>query len=284
MILTGISDEAGQSIDSQIRAQKQLGWDSMELRLVDGKNAAGDLPNDEFEAVAEKILTAGMNVTCFASAIGNWSRNIKDDFSKDVKELETALGRMKRFGTKFIRTMSWVGEGAEEDYWRDETIKRYKELTAIAEDADIYLAHENCTGWAGLSPENTRQLIEEVASDNLIVLFDTGNNVAHGYDPWQYYMGLKELIRYVHIKDCLKNPAGGESSDYTYPGEGDGLVRETLTDLIGAGYEGVISIEPHVATVIHKQGGKADPEQTYQAYVKYGQMLKDMVAEIVTGK
>jgi len=38
MKFSGISDEAGQSIEMQIKAHKELGWEYMELRNVDGEN------------------------------------------------------------------------------------------------------------------------------------------------------------------------------------------------------------------------------------------------------
>ena len=55
MILTGIADEAGKDIKTQIKAHKELGWDTIELRLVDGKNVACALPEDEFKAVADYV-------------------------------------------------------------------------------------------------------------------------------------------------------------------------------------------------------------------------------------
>jgi len=216
-------------------------------------------------------------VTAFASAIANWSRPITGDFQKDVDELRTAIPRMQRLGTRFIRTMSWVEEGVDEDTCRDEVLRRYRELARIAEDGDVVLAHENCTGWAGHSAENMRRLIEETGSDHLVVLFDIGNTVSHGFDPWEYYTGVKDLIRYVHIKDCRRNPEGGHSDAYAYAGEGDAMVQEFLDDLIGGGYDGVISIEPHVASVVHDGGAKVDPEQQFQAYVKYGRIVDGLV-------
>ena len=277
MIISGIADEAGKNIEAQIRAHQELGWNAIELRFIDGVNVAADLPDDAFEMLAEKVLESGLKVTGFASAIGNWSRNIRDDFSKDVEELKTVITRMDRFGTKYIRTMSWVGDGATDSEWRDESIRRYKELAKIAEDGGVILAHENCTGWAGLSAENQRQLIEEVDSENLCVLFDIGNTVAYGYDPIEYYQGVKDLLRYVHIKDCLVNPQGGKSDLFTFPGEGDAKVKEILTDLKASGYEGVVSIEPHVAAIAHDSSVKPSEEEMFNSYLKYGRMTTELV-------
>lgn len=280
MIISGIADEAGKGIESQIRAHKQLGWEAIELRLVDGKNAASALSDDDFRIVADKVEASGLQVSAFASAIGNWSRNIRDDFAMDVDELKTAISRMQRFGTKFIRTMSWVGDSVSQDEWRDEVIRRYRELAKIAEDGGVFLAHENCTGWAGQSADNMRHLIEKVDSEHVVVLFDTGNTIACGYDPLEYYQGVKDMLRYVHIKDCLANPQGGKSGEFTYPGEGDAMVKEILTDLKAMGYDGVVSIEPHVSTIVHDSAVTPSPEDMFNSYLKYGQMLTKMVEKI----
>lgn len=279
-MISGIADEAGKDIETQIRAHKVLGWTAIELRMIDGKNAAADLPEEAFKAAADKIEEFGLQVTGFASAIGNWSRNICGDFAQDVNELKTAIPRMQRFGTKFIRTMSWVGDGVPEKEWRDEVIRRYRELARIAEDGGVFLAHENCTGWAGECAANQCQLLDAVNSENLTVLFDIGNTVAYGYDPWAYYQGVKDLIRYIHIKDCRVNPKGGKSADFTYPGEGDARVRDILTDFIASGYDGVISIEPHVAAIAHDSSITPTPDKMFESYVKYGQMLTELINQV----
>lgn len=283
-ILTGIADEAAHDIEGQIAVHQELGWGEIELRMVNGENAAAALPDDAFARTADSLEAANMKVTSFASAIANWSRPINGDFALDLEELKTAIPRMQRLGTKFIRTMSWVGDGVDEEAWRDETIRRYRELARMAEDGGVLLAHENCTGWAGLGPEHTRTLVEEVNSPNLVVLFDIGNTVSYGLDTWNYYVGVKDLIRYVHVKDARRNPDGGKSADFTFPGEGDALVPEVLTDLLGSGYDGVIAIEPHLASLVHVQDQDTDPEAMRTSYLKYGRKLEQLVAEIRPGK
>jgi sugar phosphate isomerase/epimerase len=272
LTLTGIADEAGKSIEKQIQAHQELGWTSIELRLIDDLNATWSLPEDQFQQAAEKIENAGLTVTGFGSAIGNWSRSITDDFSIDLNELKIAIPRMQRFNTKFIRTMSWLGEGVEEADWKNESIRRYKELAQIAEDSGIYLAHENCTGWGGLNPQNMNTFIEEIDSKHVVTLYDIGNVISHGSNPWDFYQELnKEYIAYVHIKDARKNPEGGSSSHFTYPGEGDAMVKEILQDLPKAGYTGVVSIEPHIASIIHKADeNTANEDVMYHSYLEYG--------------
>jgi sugar phosphate isomerase/epimerase len=279
--VSGIADEAADDIAGQISAHLDLGWQRIELRQISGKQASTPLLSDEeFEEAVQSIEAAGLHVNAFASAIGNWSRPITDDFEKDLIDLRLLISRTKRTGAKFVRTMSWVRNGVSLEDWRDEAVRRYKVMAPIAADAGILLLHENCEGWGGLSPENTREFMERINHSGVGVLFDIGNTVSYGMDAWSYYQGVKDLIRYVHIKDCRRNPEGGKSADYTYPGEGDACVRRILSDLIKTGYSAGVSIEPHVASIVHLGGGEASPEFRRESYLKYGRALDSMIRAI----
>lgn len=277
MFFSGISDEAGQSIDKQIEAHRELGWGYMELRCVDGVNLT-QLPEDRFDEVYGKVTGAGLKVSCFASAIANWARPITCDPEIDIADLRQAIPRMHRFGTPFIRVMSYPNDPerpVDEKEWRNEAIRRIKVLAKMAEEGGVILAHENCSGWGGLSAENSNILLGEVDSPALKVVYDTGNPVTYGQDAWEYYTKVRDSIVYVHIKDAVK--IGGEDR-YTYCGEGDGRVRETVADLLATGYDGGFSIEPHLGAIVHT-GASSSPEQLYQTYTEYGRRLMAIVRE-----
>ena len=279
MFFSGISDEAGQGIDTQIRAHEELGWAHLELRMVDGANitAMGD---EDFEVVKEKLAAAGKKVSCFGSAIANWARPITCDAAIDLDDLARAIPRMKALDTPYIRVMSYPNDPdapVDETEWRREAIARLKVLAQRAEDGGVTLVHENCSGWGGLSAENSNILIGEVASPALKVVFDTGNPVTYAQDSWAYYEAVKSDIAYVHIKDAKR--VDGEDV-YTYCGEGDGCVREILKDLAENGYAGGVSIEPHLAAIIHT-GQKADnAQELYDSYTEYGRRLMKLVEEV----
>ena len=281
MVLTGIADEGGKDIETQVKAHKALGWDHIELRLVDGKNVAGELDDAGFDDVCRVLDRENMRVAGFASAIGNWSRHINDDFAIDMSDLNVSCRRMQSMGTKTIRIMSWVGDGVEESRWRAEAIRRCKELTKVAADNDIYISHENCTGWGGLSVQSMLEMQGEIDDPHFVLLYDIGNVLSHhAGDPLEYFEVIRGKFAYVHVKDGKRQPG---DIQYTYCGEGDAKVAEILAKIIGEdGYDGVISIEPHVASVVHLDKGGGSPEAMFKSYGKYGQMLKDIVAKIRT--
>ena len=273
MFFSGIADEAGTSLEMQIKAHLALGWKHIELRNIGGISLT-DLCDEEFENVVDKVTEAGIGVSCFASQLCNWSRPITKHPDIDIDELSRAIPRMQRFGCPFIRTMSYPNAGWPEQKWRDEAIARLKVLASMAEEADVTLVHENCDGWGAIGPEQALYLLDHVGSDHLKMLWDTGNPAAHGQDPWPYYEAVREHIVYVHIKDGLMEDG---KMRYTFPGEGAGRVRDVISDLLGRGYEGGFSIEPHLAAIVHEGKAASQKDRAYELYVEYGRRLMKVV-------
>ncbi|MBN1348615.1 sugar phosphate isomerase/epimerase [candidate division KSB1 bacterium] len=278
MYFTGISDESGKSIETQIKAHQTLGWNHLELRVVDQWNLAS-MPEDKYQIVREKLADANMQVSCFASGIANWSKKIDGDFSADVNELNSAIPRMHELGIKFVRIMSYPNADWSEEDWSKEAIRRIKELSKIAENNDVILVHENCSGWASASPENSLKMIEQVNSPALKLVYDTGNGPGEGLDSWDFYNKVKEHIIYVHIKDAKQSKIG-ENTQFTYPGEGDGYVKEIVTDLLKNGYDGGFSIEPHLAAIIHLAQDADNATAAYNVYLEYGRRFKKLIEDI----
>ncbi len=296
--LTGIADEAGASLDVQIQAHKELGWDSIESRVVEFDGVKGNLheiPDAVFDKVVARLEEKGMGVCGFGSLIGNWAKKITDDFSITEAEIGRAIPRMQRLGAKMIRVMSYAvcktdGKDDAEQY-APERIKRMTEINKRFADAGITVLHENCMNWGGMSPDHVRRMAEAVPDMKWV--FDTGNPVfiddrsrpGHKQDSWEMYQAIKPHMAHVHVKDGRwvkeKNDA-----EYTFPGEGDGQTERIMRDLVETGYNGYISIEPHVAVVFHGAGAadNLSPEEKakaqYESYVKYGRMLEAILKKV----
>lgn len=300
MYLTGFADEASQDIDLQIQATKELGWDAIESRNVNGKNIH-DLPEDEFNIVANKLDEAGIRINCFGSAIGNWAKNIHDPFDITLKEVERAIPRMQRLGTKLIRIMSYARcEGVEQ--YADERIRRLNDIVPRFLEHGIQPVHENCMNYGGMSWQHSLELVNNVPGLKLI--YDTGNSPfmrdyakkdyakksyakpdgaqkeTQWQDGWEFYNQVKPYIAYIHIKDS-RSPEPGEKETYTMPGEGHGHVTAILQDLKNSGYDGGISIEPHLASVFHDPASvNTANDKSYELYITYGRRLMALLDEI----
>lgn len=296
MYYTGFADEAAVDIDNQIKATKELGWEYIESRNINGKNIH-DISDEDFEIVAGKLEDAGVKVNCFGSRVANWGKHPlkEEDFQLCIEELNRAIPRMQRLGTKMLRGMSFAieKERAPDDIEVEKNvIEKLKKLTGICADAGIDYMHENCMNFGGQSPQHSLKLVEGVDMSNFKLLYDTGNppmtDLRLGSVPykkqnsWDFYKSIKEHIAYVHIKDAVfKKETGGAfpEAEFTYPGEGDGDVRRIVKDLLDTGYDGGFSMEPHLQVVFHEAEGESKEDAMYKSYVEYGRRFMKIVEE-----
>ena len=286
MYMTGFADEAAVGIDGQIKATRELGWKNIESRNIDGVNIH-DLDDKAFDVVYGKLQDAGVSINCFGSAIANWAKNIDQPMEPDVQALNRAILRMGRLGTKLIRIMSYavLPDRAPEDQMKEERFRRLNIITQRLLDAGIQPVHENCMNFGGMGWSYTLALIENVPGLKLV--FDTGNPVFTDdrtkpapypkQSSWEFYNIVKKHVAYLHIKDGIWD---NEKTNYTYPGLGNGDVRQIVEDAIKSGYDGGISIEPHIGAVFHDPSVKTDEDRKYAMYIEYGRRMEQMIAEI----
>ncbi|EME51190.1 sugar phosphate isomerase/epimerase family protein [Amycolatopsis decaplanina] len=248
-VLAGITDEAAYDIGGQLSALRALGWRAMELRSVD-QIAIADLTDEGFATMAAALSDSGVRVVCLASRIGGWARPVSTDFRDDLRELDVLAARARSLGTRYLRIMSYPNAGLSDSGWRAEVIARITVLAERAERHGVTLLHENCSGWAGTSAERMLDLLDEVASPALKLLFDTGNGVAHGYDGFDLLTDIARHVEHVHIKDA-------DEHGFTIPGEGTARVVDCVKLLRANGYGGAWSLEPHLSIKPHEPGALA---------------------------
>lgn len=286
MKLTGFADEAAPDLPNQIRATQELGWKYISARSIDGKNIH-DLTESEFDTAYAQLESSGIKIAEFGSLIGSWSKTIHSNFADTLAEIDRAIPRMQRLGTRIVRVMSYAQEPWGCEQYAQERFRRLRAITARFADAGITAAHENCMNYGGFSSGHTLRLIEEVPGLKLI--FDTGNPVFQRdrskpdpqpwQDAWQFYQDVIDHIIHIHIKDCRNPKADGEEPEYVFPGEGQAYVPAIIDDLKSRDYRGFIAIEPHVATVFHTQDGQeTDAAACYDAYIRYGKALESLIA------
>ncbi|WP_026426052.1 sugar phosphate isomerase/epimerase family protein [Actinokineospora inagensis] len=270
-VLAGIGDEAGPGLAAQVAAIAALGWSAIELRTVDGVPLAG-LTEAAFDRVAGTLAELGLRTVCVDSRIGDWSSVITGDFGRDLAELRVLADRCGRLGTRYVRVMSYPNDGLHADEWEHRALRRMRELALRAEQADLVLLHENCAGWAGSESERALRMLEEADSPGLRLLFDTGNGIAYGYSAVEQLRPLVEYVAHVHVKDGVTDANGPR---WTLPGQGTADVAECLDVLTESGYQGALSIEPHLGLLPHEEeSGSGSAE----GFIAAGRALETLLA------
>jgi sugar phosphate isomerase/epimerase len=286
-IISGFADEVSDDLTVQIKALKKLGWEHIDLRTVNGRNISS-LSEKEFDHVHQQLAENNIKIASFNSTIANWGRNADDSFELDMAEMRNSIPHMKRAGVKFIRIMSYKVDTPAElgSDLESLIIGNIRKIVRLAEDNGIVCLHENCETWGGQSCHHSLRLLEQVNSPALKLVFDTGNPVSMRYvaggEPYSYQDSLKffqevrEHVAYLHIKDARR--AGG-SINYTFPGEGEGRVKEILNLIREHDMAIPISIEPHVAVVFHDPSVVAPLEERWNTFIDYGKRLVTMAEE-----
>jgi sugar phosphate isomerase/epimerase len=290
MILLGIGDEAGNTLDTQIAATQELGWRHLEMRGVEvpgfPKANFHDIPDPAFDIATEKLQAAGIEIMWFGSTIMNWAKKLEDPFEMTIAEVKRCIPRMQRLGAEFVRIMSFK-PGDADTRIPVEVFRRVREVTTRFLDAGIQPVHENCMNYGGMGWPFTLDLLDKVPGLKLV--FDTANPVFNPdrskakpwpqQDPWEFWTHVKEHVVHIHVKDATWDPAKHDA-DYNWPGEGEGRVRDILRDALAGGYDAGISIEPHMVVVFHDATSKADDATTRANFVEYGRRLETLIQEI----
>jgi len=166
--------------------------------------------------------------------------------------------------------------------------ERVREVTKRFLDAGIQPVHENCMNYGGMSWVHTQQMLGQCPGLKLV--FDTANPIFNPdrsrprqwprQDPWEFWTNVRDEVAHIHVKDATWNPDKNDA-DYNWPGEGEGRVRDILKDALARGYDGGISMEPHMVVVFHDTQSKAtNYEKTRENFVEYGRRLERMIAGI----
>jgi sugar phosphate isomerase/epimerase len=270
--LAVFGDEIAQDLDEQLEHMAHEGIRFLDLRSVWGKNVL-ELTNDELDKIAKTLRDHNISVSAIGSPIGKIK--ITDPFEPEYERFKRALEVADWLGSSYIRLFSFYmppeeGEAAYQKY-RPEVIRR---LNAMVDETSMWgmiLLHENEKGIYGDTAERCADLLKEVGSTNLRAVFDPANFVQVGVKPFsEAFPVLDEQITYVHIKDAIF-----ADGSITVAGEGEGEVEEFLRALWRRGYQGYLSLEPHLEES-GKLGGFSGPERFYQA----SQALKKIVARI----
>ncbi len=287
MHLSGFADEAADSLAGQIAATKALGWRWIESRRVDG-TMIHDLDDAAFDRLLAALNASGVGIDCIGSAIANWAKAIDKPDDATRGEVERTIRRAKQLGTKQVRIMSYatLPKTAPAGQLFAERVRRLRDHVKRMRDAGLEPVHENCMNYGGMSWRCTLELCEQIPE--LTLCFDTGNPVFSDdwslpeprprQSSWTFWRQVRSRVTRIHIKDGICCSDGKQH--FTMPGEGHGDVWRILHDALTTGWDGPISIEPHLAVVFHDKDKQSSEDVRLANYLEYGRRISAMIAEI----
>ena len=273
--LSAFADEISPDLNEQIAVLKSENIHFLDLRGVWNTNVL-DLSEAQVTTVKETLDAHGIGVAAIGSPIGKVP--IDSPFDEHLQRFERAIALAKFFQTPFMRIFSFyppaalVGDvgSANPSGWRDEVLRRLREMTMRASAASIILLHENEKDIYGDTIARCVDLLQSCDDAHLQAVFDPANFIQCGQMPYpDAYESLRPWVHYVHVKDAR--------ADGSVVAAGEGMARwpELLQRLREDGYDGFCSLEPHLAAAGRYQGF-SEPDLFRRASQALQKMLKTM--------
>lgn len=237
--ISGFADEIDANLSTQIEVMKRLGISHIEMRGVNGKGLV-EYTLDEVKDIKKTLDREGIKLSAVGSPIGKIK--ITDDFEMHFELFKHTVEIAKIMETPFIRIFSFfIPENEKPAGYKEEVFRRLRRFVSYAKEHGIVLLHENEKEIYGDTASSCREIMEEFYCDNFKAVFDFANFVQCGQGTMEAYEMLKPYIAYIHIKDAC-----AENGRVVLAGLGDGHVKVILKKLLDSGYQGVLSLEPHL--------------------------------------
>lgn len=278
IILSGFSDEIAPELDLQLAAIREWGLSHIELRAADGVNVS-DFSPEKGKEVKNKLAGAGVSVSSIGSPIGKIG--IEEDFAPHLEKLKRTLEIQKELGAPYLRMFSfYIPQGRAPEDFREEVLDRVGRMAEEAAAWDSVLLHENEKGIYGDNAPRCKELLDAFYGPHFKAVFDFANFVQVGQQTLPAYELLKPYVEYVHVKD-----AQWGTGAVVPAGQGDGHVKDILTDLIGGGWKGFLSLEPHLTDFAGLAALEQDPQKRGSALdgKSAWKLALDSLKEILAG-
>ncbi|MCR5726277.1 MAG: sugar phosphate isomerase/epimerase [Lachnospiraceae bacterium] len=258
--ITGFADEIDGSLTLQIDSLRKLGIKYVEMRGVDGNNLIYH-DDAKVKEIKSRLDDAGISLSALGSPLGKIG--ITDPFEKHFEEFKRAVEVAHMMDTRNIRMFSFYIPGddkASREMYKEQVFERLGKFVDYAKANDVLLLHENEKGIYGEKAPECRELMEELGCDSFKAICDFANFVQAGQDTLEAFELLKDYIVYVHVKDAL-----WETGKVVPAGYGDGNVKIILDHLFADGFNGFLSLEPHLfefkgLAELEKGGNKTEIE------------------------
>ena len=239
LYLSAFADEYADDFVAQCSALKTFGFNSIEVRGVNGKNVS-TLSLEEIENVKAVVDSYGLTVSSIGSPIGKIK--LDGDLCGHFEMAERVFKYANVLGAKNVRIFSfYLADGETRESSKQKVIECLEKLLNLAESYGVTLCHENEALIYGESPESCLELLEHFGG-RLKCVLDMGNFVLDGYNPYDAYLKLYDYIEYFHIKDALYEGA------IVPAGKGEAQIKEILDDYRAKNSSVTITLEPHLQT------------------------------------
>lgn len=226
--LCAFADEAAKDFDGQVKALKENNISLLEMRKIDGNNAAF-ISLEKAGEYRERLASHGISVWSLGSPICKVRQGF--DRNEYAKKVEHACKVARALGAENIRVFSFYPKFFRFD--KQSMVEDLRYYNRIAEDHGIRFCCENDTGLFNATAERCKWLMEQVPEMGYI--YDPANFRVSG----QTFAQTKQFLPkadYFHLKDAV-------GKKVVPAGFGEGHIAEIVNRI---DRDTVFTIEPHL--------------------------------------
>ena len=251
--LSAFADEISRDPVEQIDVLEQFGIRHIEFRSIHGVNVL-DLTDAQHAEFRDLLAARGVGLSAIGSPVGKIK--INEAFEPHLQRIDRALSIAEFYNAPRVRVFSYyMPPGEDPDAYRDEVVRRTKELARRAEDRGVTLFLENEKGIFGDTAARVLELLDAVGSPALGHAFDPANYLEVGQSIDEAWALLRSRANHFHVKDydtrLHKNVPCSE---------GQGQIPALIADAVAHGYSGFCTLEPHLI-VAEASYGFTGPER-----------------------
>jgi len=240
ILLSCFADEIDMDLGKQIEVLKKLDIHHVEMRGVNGKGLV-EYSINEAKEIKKQLDEEGIRLSSVGSPIGKIK--ITDDFAPHMELYKHTVEIAHLMDAPYIRMFSFfMPENEIYAPYRGKVMDQLGQFVDYAKASQTILLHENEKDIYGDVADRCLEIMKEFYGDHFKAVFDFANFVQCKQNTLEAYEMLKSYIAYIHVKDALWSDASVVPA-----GMGDGHVEEILKTLKAGGYQGFLSLEPHLS-------------------------------------
>jgi sugar phosphate isomerase/epimerase len=241
---SAFADEISPDPTEQVAVLRECGIRYLDLRDAWNKSIMV-LTEAELDRLGGILGDAGIGVAAIGSPIGK--STIDKPPSYELDRVKHACELALRFKCRYIRVFSYYPpEGKEITTFGKEVLARIASWVEYVarEHPGLVLAHENESRIYGDIPERCLEICRRFSGPNFTGCYDFANFIRDGVvRPFDTaWKPLKPYIGFFHLKDGRKGLVQAVPM-----GEGEGEAERILKDAAASGYDGFMTLEPHLA-------------------------------------
>lgn len=244
MHLSAFADEISPDLHEQIAVLLDEHIHYIDLRGVWGVNVL-DLTDQQLDEVKRTLASHDIGVAAIASPIGKVP--IDFPFAEHLQRFERAIAVAQHMQSRYIRIFSFYPPASASGQtdpasYRKEVLHHLSIFAERAQAAGLILIHENEKDIYGDTITRNVDIFEQVNNPHLRSVLDPANYLQCQQIPYpDAYEATRPWLEYVHVKDVRAD------GTLVPAGQGAGHWSELLQRLRADGYNGFLSLEPHLS-------------------------------------